>query len=97
MAELEPGGRSSVSVGASRPYVSQLRESPDFAARNVRHPKDVLTIGAALDVLITELDPSRRRIGLALPGPADEEAAPIAQAPQGFGTLGDLLRKKGKG
>jgi small subunit ribosomal protein S1 len=75
--------------------------------RRVAHPRQIVSIGDALDVTIVEVDPAKRRIGLSMVEQARraeqaaeaeerrETEAHLAQsdAPGGLGTLADLLAK----
>jgi small subunit ribosomal protein S1 len=74
-------------------HVSELGQK-----RHVRHAKEVLKLGQRLEVMVLAVDADKRRLSLGLADAReDEEAAPgqPASAPStGFGTLGDLLKKK---
>jgi small subunit ribosomal protein S1 len=85
------------------PGVEGLLHLSEIAGgRKVAHARQVMKTGAAVDVVIREIDRDRRRIGLTLaPRASDEDdaAAPQATSPQagarqGFGTFADLLKKK---
>lgn len=77
--------------------------------KRINHPREVLNEGEAVEVKIESIDRANRRLSLALAGAArtaDEEQATLAEfrrqsseAPQGLGTLADLLtnRKTNKG
>ncbi len=77
--------------------------------KRINHPREVLNEGEAVEVKIESIDRANRRLSLALAGAArtaDEEQATLAEfrrqsseAPQGMGTLADLLtnRKTNKG
>jgi small subunit ribosomal protein S1 len=84
--ELEPGVEGLLHIG-------ELQHQ-----RRIKHPRDVLKVGQALDVTVLTIEPERRRVSLALAEPSDDASdahAPPAprEAPRGFGTLGDLLKK----
>ena len=79
--------------------------------RRVSHPRQIVSIGDAVDVTVVELDVAKRRIGLSMvehakrakdAAEADERRDTekvLAQASEksSLGTLGDLLTKKPKG
>jgi small subunit ribosomal protein S1 len=48
------------------PHVDGLIHISDMAHHRVRHPKDLLNIGDAVQVKVTDVDLERRRIGLSL-------------------------------
>jgi len=48
------------------PAVDGLLHISDMAHHRVRHPKDILSVGDAITVKVTEIDLERRRIGLSL-------------------------------
>jgi small subunit ribosomal protein S1 len=68
------------------------------AGRKVAHARQLVKPGARLEVVVGQVDRERRRLPLGLAGAVEEpdEGAPppAASAKQGFGTLGDLLKKK---
>jgi small subunit ribosomal protein S1 len=78
--------------------------------RRVAHPRQVVSIGDAVDVTVVEVDPAKRRIGLSMVEQAKrrQEAAEaeerrdtdavLAKSSEHttFGTLGDLLSRTGK-
>lgn len=66
----------------------------------LRHAKDAVKIGDALDLTVLAVERERRRISLGLASRVDQvddegrAAASRAAAPGGLGTLGDLLKGK---
>ncbi len=75
-------------------HVSELASD-----RRVRHARDVVNIGQDVEVVVLEVDPTRRRISLSMKQvAAQREAADVAayQRPgsASLGTFGDLLGKK---
>lgn len=89
--ELEPGIDGLL-------HISELG-----GGRRLKHSKDVLTIGAPIDVVVQSVDAEKRRISLQQQATAtakQEETAAIAAAPvapKSLGTFGDLLAKSGAG
>lgn len=85
--ELEPGVEGLL-------HISEMGDG-----RRLRHAKDALAIGAAVDVLVQSVDADKRRISLQLrradsePDDGGPAAAPAA-APKSLGTFGDLLQQK---
>jgi small subunit ribosomal protein S1 len=85
-------------------HVSGLAEGADGAGagRPLRHARDAVKPGAALDVTVTAVDRERRRISLALASTEEaldseaRAAADRAGGSHGLGTLGDLLAAKTK-
>jgi small subunit ribosomal protein S1 len=76
-------------------HVSELS-----GGRQVRHAKELVKAGDTVDVVVAQVEPERRRIGLETGGKADERAIEqeargiaAAQAPRTLGTFGDLLKK----
>ncbi|MSP60959.1 MAG: S1 RNA-binding domain-containing protein [Myxococcales bacterium] len=67
--------------------------------KQVKHARQVVKVGEAVEVTVLGVDRDKRRISLALAAAAEEgdsdgDAPPIASPPTtGFGTFGDLLRK----
>jgi small subunit ribosomal protein S1 len=81
--EIAPGVEGLVHVGELAPN------------KRIKHPRDVVKIGQAIEVTVLTVDGARRRIALAPAGERDEEGAMAqAQPAARFGTLGDLLKKK---
>jgi small subunit ribosomal protein S1 len=85
--ELEPGMDGLVPL-------SELAQG-----KQARTARDLVKPGDTLEVTVISVDPERRRISLGIgdrPDALDEEdyAAARRQSSSGFGTLGDLLRKK---
>ena len=72
-------------------HVSELA-----AGRRVHHAREVAKVGAPIDVVVLGVEPERRRLslGLARAVDDDDDGAPPPAAPTGFGTLGDLLKRK---
>ncbi|MDD5308236.1 MAG: S1 RNA-binding domain-containing protein [Deltaproteobacteria bacterium] len=71
--------------------------------KHIHHPREVVSEGAAVTVIISEIDEARRRISLSMSGVGENEAGAeelasyAKERPRaGFGTLGDLLGGKGK-
>lgn len=72
--------------------------------KRINHPREVLSEGESVEVLVEGVDRESKRISLALAdvvrAEADAQAdmaafrQQAAQAPAGMGTLGDLLKKK---
>jgi small subunit ribosomal protein S1 len=76
------------------------------AGKRINHPREVLKEGETVEVKVESLDSANRRLSLALAGTAraaEEEESTLAEfrrradeAPQGMGTLGELLLAKTK-
>jgi len=72
--------------------------------KRINHPREALSEGEAVEVKIESVDRDNRRLSLSLAGvarAADEEEATLAEfrrqsseAPNGLGTLGDLLQSR---
>jgi small subunit ribosomal protein S1 len=81
--ELSPGIEGLLHVG-------ELGEH-----KRVRHPKELLKIGQALEVMVLSVDREQRRISLGLAKPGEAADGPLPSAPAGsLGTFADLLKKK---
>jgi len=65
--------------------------------KHLKHAREVLNVGQKLAVVVEKVDAAQRRISLALPGAAAEEAGETSWSEQpssgGMGTFADLLRK----
>ena len=82
-------------------HVCELADSPLTGKRELRHPREVLKVGQAIEVTILSIAAETRRIALALvrPGEDEEREAAAAAGTSGggsFGTLGDFLSKAKK-
>jgi small subunit ribosomal protein S1 len=64
--------------------------------RQVRHARDVVKVGQAVQVTVLTVDAAQRRISLsmALQDDGDGGTTPAPAAPKSLGTFGDLLKKK---
>jgi small subunit ribosomal protein S1 len=85
--ELAPGVEGLV-------HISELG-----AGRRINHPKEVVSVGQDIEAVVLSVDHERRRIGLSMAasagGSPEEVAEAIRPRPQaGFGTFGDLLKKR---
>ena len=82
--ELMPGVEGLV-------HLSEL----DKGGKRVRHPKDVVSIGQTLRVVVLAVDAERHRIGLGIADENDGGKDAVAPSgPQKLGTFADLLKKK---
>ncbi len=82
------------------PGVDGLLHISELAAasgREVRHPRELLKIGQALEVVVISVDPAARRIALGMPAKGDdagaEDLARAAGGSSGFGAFGDFFAK----
>jgi small subunit ribosomal protein S1 len=74
------------------------------AGRRINHPREVVKEGQAVEVKVEAVDPGQRKLSLSLAEvsrAAEEEAVTLKEyeqktkdAPQNFGTLGDMLKAK---
>ena len=69
------------------------------AKKRVRHAKEAVKVGQAVEVTVLEVDVSRRRIGLSMASDAADGAsvsdvAAVKAAPEKLGTFADLFKKK---
>jgi len=89
-AELAPGIEGLIHIG-------ELGDGK----QPLRHAKEGIKSGAEVDVFILQIEPARRRIGLALREREDvvdaEGAAAVRHASGSLGTFADLLRAKKSG
>jgi small subunit ribosomal protein S1 len=72
-------------------HISKIGEG-----RHINHPREVLKEGQSLKVTVEKIDPSERRISLALAAEGDEEAATgsyLDQPQASMGSFGDLMKK----
>src|SRR5581483_11660487 len=95
-----------VELAAGVEGLLHLSELGGAGGRPVRQARDAVKPGDEIDVVVKAVDPTERRLSLALAGPdesldpearaaAARAAAPGGAAPAGkLGTLGDLLRSK---
>lgn len=71
------------------------------AGRRINHPKEVVSVGQAVEAVVLAIDHERRRLSLSMAaskdGTAEDVAAAVrAQPPARLGTFGDLLQKSTK-
>jgi small subunit ribosomal protein S1 len=67
------------------------------AGRRINHPKEVVSVGQAVEATVVSVDHDKRRLGLSLASSNDaspEDVAAAPRAPQKLGTFGDLLQRK---
>jgi small subunit ribosomal protein S1 len=68
------------------------------AGRRINHPKEVVSVGQAVEASVLALDHEKRRLSLSMAASKDASPEEIAQAapkaPNKLGTFGDLLKKK---
>jgi small subunit ribosomal protein S1 len=79
------------------PGVEGLIHISELAAgKRVHHARELVKPGAAIEVTVLGVEPERRRLSLGLAGERTDgdDAPPAPSAPTGFGTLGDLLKRK---
>jgi small subunit ribosomal protein S1 len=67
--------------------------------RRINHPKEVVSVGQDVEVVVLSVDHERRRIGLSIAASGDGSAEDIAEATKPrpstrFGTFADLLKKR---
>lgn len=84
--ELAPGVEGLV-------HISELG-----AGRRIHHPKEVVSVGQDVEVVVLTVDHERRRIGLQMASSSDgsaDDVAAVARAhtPAKLGTFADLLKK----
>ncbi|HEX4455906.1 MAG TPA: S1 RNA-binding domain-containing protein [Kofleriaceae bacterium] len=67
------------------------------AGRRINHPKEIVSVGQAVEATVLGIDQERRRLSLSLASSNDaapDEVAAVKHAPQKLGTFGDLLSRK---
>ncbi len=66
--------------------------------RQIRHARDVVKVGQAVEVVVLGVDAEKRRISLSLSqaGEDRDEIPTLPAAPHKLGTFGDLLAKSQK-
>lgn len=72
------------------------------AGRRLNHPKEAVTVGQPVEVIVLAIDPDKRRLSLSMAAAAKqaeaadlaEARAAVAPAPAKLGTLADLFNKK---
>jgi small subunit ribosomal protein S1 len=67
------------------------------AGRRINHPKEVVSIGQAIEATVLSVDTEKRRLSLSMASSKDasaEDVAAVPRAPQKLGTFGDLLQRK---
>jgi small subunit ribosomal protein S1 len=69
------------------------------AGRRIHHPKEVVSVGQAIEAAVLSVDHERRRIALSMAASNDATAEDVAVAakahtPAKLGTFGDLLKKR---
>lgn len=67
--------------------------------QRIKHPKDVLTLGQALQVSVEKIDQAEKRISLALASDKSaevQETSYAEESPAGMGTFADLFNKARK-
>lgn len=74
-------------------HVSELSD------RRVNHPREVVSVGDTVDVVVLEVDSDRRRVGLSIKQVASQEEAAQASgfkpaSTNSLGTFADLMKKK---
>ncbi|MBA2542901.1 MAG: S1 RNA-binding domain-containing protein [Deltaproteobacteria bacterium] len=69
------------------------------AGRRINHPKEVVSVGQAVEAVVLAIDADKRRLSLSLTSDnaatSEDVAEAVKQHPSsGLGTFGDLLKKK---
>ena len=72
------------------------------AGRRINHPKDVVSVGQTVEVIVLSIDAEKRRLSLSMAAAAQqaeandlaEARASVVPAPARLGTLADLFNKK---
>ncbi len=70
------------------------------AGRRINHPKEVVSVGQAVEAVVLGIDSDKRRLSLSLASETGASTEDVAEAAvkhnpsAGLGTFGDLLRKK---
>jgi len=68
------------------------------AKKRVRHAKEAVKVGQAVEVTVLDVDTQRRRIGLSMASDVDgasvSDVAAVKAAPDKLGTFADLFKKK---
>ncbi len=72
------------------------------AGRRLNHPKEAVSVGQQVEVIVLSMDPDKRRLSLSMAAAAQqaeqadlaEARASITPAPARLGTFGDLFNKK---
>jgi small subunit ribosomal protein S1 len=84
------------------PGIDGLLHLSEIAAargRELRHPREALQVGDGVGVVVLAVDAGKRRISLAVAPPesegeADARATARSASSEGFGALGDFLKRK---
>jgi len=107
-ANLHEGSRVKGTVTRLQPFGAFVEIAPGVeglvhiselgAGRRINHPKEVVSVGQAVEASVLSIDHDKRRLSLSLAASKDaspdEIAAATPRAPRALGTFGDLLQKK---
>jgi small subunit ribosomal protein S1 len=107
-ASLAEGQRMKGTITRLQPFGAFVEIAPGVeglvhiselgANRRINHPKEVVSIGQEVEVVVLAIDHDKRRLGLSMAASKDASPEDFAAAkpagPQKLGTFGDLLKKK---
>lgn len=108
-AQLGEGSRVRGTITRLQPFGAFVEIAPAVeglvhiselgTGRRINHPKEVVSVGQAVEAVVLAIDHERRRLSLSLTDSKDaspEEVAAVARAapPSKLGTFGDLLQRQ---
>jgi small subunit ribosomal protein S1 len=106
-AALHEGSRVKGTITRLQPFGAFVEIAPAVeglvhiselgSGRRINHPKEVVSVGQAVEATVLAIDHDKRRLSLSLAASNDaapEDVAAVAKAPAKLGTFGDLLKKK---
>jgi small subunit ribosomal protein S1 len=106
-ASLAEGSRVKGTITRLQPFGAFVEIAPSVeglvhiselgAGRRINHPKEVVSVGQAVEAVVISVDHDKRRLSLSLAASKDGTADDVAaapQAPRNLGTFGDLLQRK---
>jgi len=108
-ARLAPGARRNGRVTRLEPFGAFVELAPGVdgllhvselsaaRGREIRHPREAVQVGDAIDVEVREIDSARRRVSRVVAQPGGEAPVPEpAGSDEGFGALGDFFARAKK-
>jgi small subunit ribosomal protein S1 len=107
-ANLGEGSRVKGTITRLQPFGAFVEIAPGVeglvhiselgAGRRINHPKEVVSVGQAVEANVLAVDHDKRRLSLSMAASNDASAEDVAaaqpRASQKLGTLGDLLQRK---
>ncbi len=107
MASLGEGKRVTGTITRLQPFGAFVEIAPGIeglvhiselgSARRINHPKEVVSVGQAVEATVLAIDLDKRRLSLSLgknDGGTAEDIAEAPKAPAHLGTFGDLFKKR---